>query len=46
MWQSVAMYELSELKHKYKDCDDEVRSHGSVRLVLVLSSLQVYSEKR
>ena len=46
MWQSVEIYELSELKDEYKDCDEEFQSHGSARLMLVLCSLEVYSEKR
>lgn len=35
----------SELKREYEDCN-EVQSHGSVRLMLVLCTLEVYSEKR
>lgn len=35
----------SELKREYKGCD-EVQSHESVRLILVLCTLEVYSEKR
>lgn len=46
MWQSVAIYEFSELRHKRADCDEEIQSHGSVRFMLVLCSLEVYSEKR
>ena len=29
MWQSVPIYKVSELKYEYKDCDEEVESHGS-----------------
>lgn len=35
----------SELKYEYKDCD-ELQSHESVRLMLVLCTLEVYSDKR
>lgn len=45
MWQSVAIYQFSELQHKHKDCDEEVQSHRSVRLMLGLCILEVYSEK-
>lgn len=35
----------SEFKHEYKACD-EVQSNASVRLLLVLCTLEVFSEKR